>query len=243
MEEFTYTKEVVALDQSVLIISDLHFPNAHPDWYAFLKAIKDNYKPQIIVNVGDEIDGHRWSFHDSDESLPNADKELQDAIEEIQHLRDLFPKMYLCESNHGSLVYRRLKHHGIPLRSLKSLKDLYNTPHWEWHHEIVLETHNGLVSVVHGKTGAYNKLSSEHGISSVQGHFHQKFEITYQASTVRVIFNMIVGCLVDMKSMAFNYGKNIAKKPIIGVGWINELGEPTLIRMQLDNNGRWNGKL
>jgi len=243
MDEFQYTRKIVALDQSVLIISDLHFPNAHPDWYGFLNAIKENYKPDIVVNVGDEVDGHRWSFHDSEEALPSADKELQDAIEEIQHLRTLWPKMFLCESNHGSLIYRRLKHMGVPIRSLRSLKDLYETPLWSWSHEIVLETHQGNVTVVHGKTGAYNKLSMEHGTSSIQGHFHAKFELTWQASTERTIFNMLVGCLVDRDSLAFNYGKNIVKKPIMGVGWINELGEPALIRMMTDKDNRWTGKL
>lgn len=243
MEEFDYSNRLVALDQSVLIISDLHFPYAHKDWYPFLKAIKENYKPDIIISVGDEVDGHRWSFHDSDEGLPSATDELEEALKEIKHLEELFPKMFLCESNHGSLVYRRMKFHGIPLKTIKPLEQLYDTKLWKWSHEIVLETHNGLVSIVHGKTGAYNKLSTLHGISSVQGHFHQKFEITWHGSTHCQIFNMIVGCMIDERSLAFGYGKNIAKKPIIGVGWINELGEPALIRMQLNKHGRWTGKL
>ena len=54
---------------------------------------------------------------------------------------------------------------------------------------------------------------------------------------------MIVGCLVDPESMAFAYGKNFTKNPILGVGWINELGEPTLIRMITDKHNRWIGKL
>jgi len=243
VEELEYTKRIVALDQSVLIISDLHFPNAHPDWYHFLKTIKEQYKPQLIVNVGDEVNGSRWSFHDSDESLPCADQELEEAIEEIHHLRDLFPKMYICESNHGSLLYRKVKTHGIPLHSLKSLQELYGTPHWKWAHEILLETHNGPISVVHGRSGAYNKLANEQRCSAVQGHHHSKFELTWQTSTRSTIFNMIVGCLIDYKSMAFDYGKNMTKKPMLGVGWINELGEPTLIRMMLDKNNRWTGKL
>lgn len=243
MEELEYTLELVALDQSILVISDLHFPNAHPDWYIFLKTIKVKYRPEIIINVGDEVNGSRWNFHDSDEALPSADEELQEAIDEIRLLYQLFPKMNLCESNHGSLLYRKIKHHGIPLRSLKPLPELYGTPGWKWSHEIKIETHSGKISIVHGRSGAYNKLSMEQGISSVQGHHHSKFEITWQSSTERTIFNMIVGCLIDYKSMAFDYGKNITKKPVIGVGWINDLGEPTLIRMMLDKNERWTGKL
>ena len=77
----------------------------------------------------------------------------------------------------------------------------------------------------------------------MQGHYHQKFELTWHGSTHCEIFNMIVGCLVDAKALAFAYGKNIAKKPLLGVGWLNELGEPVLIRMRLNKEGRWDGKL
>lgn len=238
-----HIKQVCALDQNVLIIPDLHFPYAHPDWYPFLKAIKDNYKPDLIINLGDEVDGHAISFHDSDTSLANADQELEEAIEQIHRLRDLFPKMYLCESNHGSLAYRKIKSNGIPLRHLKELSDLYETPQWSWHHELLVETHNHLVTFVHGKTGAKNKLAMEQGNSAVQGHFHGLFEITWMKSSMSERFNMFCGCLIDMQSMAFAYGKNIAKKPILGAGWINELGEPVLIRMMLNKEGRWNGKL
>jgi len=238
-----HIKPIVSFDQRVLIISDLHFPYAHKDWYPFLKAIKDNYKPEIILNVGDTVDGHAISFHSSDSSLPSADQELEEAIEEIQRLKELFPKMYICESNHGSLAYRKIKEGGIPIRHLKDLNELYDTPLWEWHHELLVETLQGFVSVVHGKSGGYNKLSSEQGNSAVQGHHHQKFEITWSKSTMMERFNMIVGCLIDVNSMAFAYGKNFAKKPMLGVGWLNEMGEPSLIRMITDKNNRWIGKL
>lgn len=243
MEELPYRKHLVALDQSVLIISDMHAPYSHPDWFPFLKAIKDNYKPELVVNVGDECDKHAESFHSSESCLANSDKELDDAILEMQRLHSLFPKMYLAESNHGSMTYRKLKSEGVSIRNLKPLHQLYETPLWQWHHEIMLETHQGKVIIVHGKSGAYNKLASEFGCSAVQGHYHAKFEITWHQSAHSTRFNMIVGCLVDPTSMAFAYGKNFPKNPILGVGWINELGEPALIRMMLDKNGRWNGKL
>jgi len=243
MKELPYRKHIVALDQNILIISDLHAPYSHPDWHPFLKAIKENYKPDIVINVGDEADKHAVSFHNSETSLFNADEELEKAIEELHRLRDLFPKMYLCESNHGSMIYRRLKVEGIPIRNLKPLAELYETPLWSWHHEIMIETHAGKVVVVHGKSGSYNKLASEFGCSAVQGHFHSRFELTWHQSAHSTRFNMIVGCLVDSESMAFAYGKNFTKNPILGVGWINELGEPTLIRMMLDKNNRWTGKL
>ena len=107
----------------------------------------------------------------------------------------------------------------------------------------MLETHQGFVTIVHGKTGGRGKLALDQGNSAIQGHWHSTFELSWIQSTMNTRFNMIVGCLIDSKSMAFAYGKNITKKPIHGVGWINNLGEPALIRMILDKNGRWIGRL
>lgn len=244
MKEYeTKPKRIIGLDQRILIISDLHFPYAHQDWHPFLKAIKEQYKPEIIISVGDEVDGHSVSFHNSESSLFNPDAELEKAIEEIHHLRDLFPKMYLCESNHGSLIYRRVKAENIPIRHIVPLDQLYETPNWSWHHEIMLETDCGFTTIVHGKTGGYNKLSNDQGCNAIQGHYHSKFELTWSQSSMGARYNMIVSCLIDQESMAYNYGKNFSKKPIHGVGWINEIGEPCLIRMKLDEHGRWHGKL
>ena len=239
----SHIKQLCALDQSVLIISDLHAPFCHPDAFIFLEEIKNKYKPELVINVGDEIDHSQQSFHASDSALPNADKELELAISDLQRLRDIYPKMYLCESNHGSLAYRKAKYHGIPIRQLIDLPELYDTPQWSWHHEIMLETHSGFVTVVHGKSGGYNKLALDQGNSAIQGHHHSKFELTWIQSTMNIRFNMIVGCLIDEKSLAFAYGKNMSRKPMHGVGWLNELGEPCLIRMILDKHGRWIGKL
>ena len=44
--------------KSVLVISDLHIPYHHPDAFKFLAALKKKYKPDLVVNIGDEIDQH-----------------------------------------------------------------------------------------------------------------------------------------------------------------------------------------
>lgn len=237
-------KKINAVNKTVLLISDIHLPYAHPDYLKFLKAVKKKYSPQIIINTGDEVDNHAISFHDSDSSLFNADLELEKAIEGLQDLKALFPKMDLCESNHGSLVYRRLKTCGIPIRTLLPLQQLYNVTEWNWHEEILLKTKHPLDTYIcHGKSSLYNKLAKEQGCNAIQGHFHGKFEITWAKSTTIERYNMFVGCLIDYKSRAFAYGKNHMPKPILGVGYIDKLGMPYLIKMNLDDKGNWNGKV
>lgn len=233
-------KTIDARNRCVLFISDQHCPYSHKDYLTFLKRLKDSLPADtIIINLGDEIDGHAISFHTSDSELFSAGHELDQAIIEIQEgMHRLFPKMYLLESNHGSLVTRKMKAHGIPIRTLKPLHELYETPLWEWHSSITLQTNKGDVFCCHGMSGAYNKLSMLKGKSCVQGHHHSKFEITYHQSDNHTVFNMIAGCLIDKESLAFAYGKVFPKDPIIGTGWIDEHGNPHLAKMPLDENGR-----
>lgn len=239
----SFRKHIVALDQTCLVISDMHAPFYHQDTFAFLEYIKEKLKPDLVLNVGDEVDGHGISFHKSESGLPNPDKELEMAIEDMQRLSKLFPKMYLAESNHGSLAFRRIKDQGIPIRYLKSLPEIYETPLWSWHHEIMLETHIGNTLIVHGKSKAKNKLALEQGCNGIQGHYHGECGITWHRSSTAYRFNMFVGALADEKSLAQFYARNNIPKTIYAVGWLNELGEPSIIRMILDKNGRWIGKI
>ena len=43
------------LRKSILVISDQHAPYHHIDTLDFLSAIKQKYKPDCVVNIGDEM--------------------------------------------------------------------------------------------------------------------------------------------------------------------------------------------
>ena len=66
------------MNKSILIISDTHIPYHHKDVIAFLKGIKKKYKPDRIIHIGDEIDSHAISFHDSDPDLYRMRKTISD---------------------------------------------------------------------------------------------------------------------------------------------------------------------
>ncbi len=225
--------KINARNKRVLIISDLHIPYSVKGYLRFLAKLKKEFKPQIVINIGDEVDYHDQSMHESDKDLDAAGIELDKSIDELQSgLHKLFPKMFLLESNHGSMTKRRAKKYGIPLRTLRSLSDLYGTPKWTWHNDILLQTTQGPVYLCHGKTGAYGKMVKESGASSIQGHFHGKFEITYHRGVLGTRFNMFVGCLVDVDSLAFAYGRNFTVEPILGCGGILANGEPRLFSFE-----------
>ena len=53
---------------------------------------------------------------------------------------------------------------------------------------------------------------------------------------------MRCGCLIDDKSLAYEYNKTTLDRPIIGSSVIID-GQPKLIPMIMDKSGRWIGKI
>lgn len=229
--------------KSIMVISDLHSPYMHPDTYEFLEAMKAKYKPDCVVLTGDEVDHAAISFHETDPELPNAAKELELAIGLLEPIYKMFPKAYVLESNHGSLVFRRAKAHGLPLKVFRSYNEILDAPKtWEWVPNIILNTSLGPVFFTHGISSSPGKLASSYGLSAVQGHHHHTAHIKYISTPERLLFDMIVGCMIDDKSRAFAYNKLIPNRPIISCAVIVN-GIPHLIPMVLDKTGRWVGAL
>lgn len=225
--------------KSILVISDTHFPYSHPDTIDFLAALKKKYKPDKVVHIGDEVDWHSISFHDSDPGLLTPSNELKESIKQLKKLYKVFPDVDLLESNHGSLVYRRAKSHGIPVEVFKSYHDMLEAPKgWKWHFDLVLPTPTGKVYFHHSKSADVLRASQQLGMSAVFGHHHNKFEVRHWSSGHNRAWGMFVGCLIDHKSMAFAYGKNNLVQPMLGCGIILD-GQPKLLPMLLDKRGRW----
>ena len=217
-----------ARGKRVLLVSDLHFPWAIDGWYEFLADLHTRRKYDLIISLGDEVDGHNLSFHENEEGMPSPSKELEMAQDCMSLMSTLFPKMYILESNHGSLIFRKAKFHGIPYSMIKPLPELYGTPGYSWHNEILLHTNAGQVYLCHGRTAAYGRLAKEERVSAVQGHWHTRAEITWHRSSSGVIFNMIAGCLADQNKKAFNYAKLNLPKFINCVGELDRDGMPHL---------------
>lgn len=230
------------MNKSVLVISDQHIPYHHPDLFKYLEAIKKKYKPDRIINIGDEADKHALSFHNSDSELYSAGDELKKTIKYLQMLAEIFPKMDLVESNHGSMHVRKAKANGIPLTYFKTYNEIYDVPKtWKWHPDLIIKLSNGQKCYFcHGKIKDSAKLSQTMGMNAVQGHYHESLKIEYWASPIGKFWGMNVGCLISDKSMAFAYNKVFPKRPIEGLGIILN-GYPHLLPMILKKNGRWNG--
>lgn len=227
-----------------LWIGDLHFPYHHQDTFDFLKRIKKHYNPKNVGSVGDEVDGHQISFHQSSTMLPSASEEHSLAYQNIQDLIKIFPKLTIIESNHGSLAFRKAHAHGLPDQILKSYNQMWGAPKsWKWHFDFTFKLSNGNHCYVHhGKTTQVSKLSQSMGMSAIQGHYHEKMGVQYWSNPNGMHFAAQTGCLIDDKSYAFSYNNSNLKRPLLG-SLIVIGAQAITIPMITNKKGRWIGRL
>lgn len=241
-EPLTYTfniKKAVS-NERVLLISDMHIPYHHPDTLEFLAYLKAKYNPDRVICLGDELDKHALSYHDSDPDLPSAGDELRKSLPVIAELKEMFPVMDVLESNHGSLVWRKAKTHGVPRHYLKSYNDVLGVDdQWVWHFDMSIKLPNGHHCYLHhGKSADVLKLSQQMGMCAIQGHYHERFKIDYWGNPTGLYWALQSGCLIDDTSYAFAYNNVNIKRPIIGTSVIVD-GQPVLEAMILGPDGRW----
>lgn len=194
--------------------------------------------------MGDEVDYHALSYHESDPDLDSAGIELQKAIRFLKPIYKLFPRVDVLESNHGSLVYRKAMTAGIPRKALRTYRDTLEAPlTWKWHFDLRLKMSNGIdLYLHHGKSAKAAHMSLQEGCCTVEGHFHTKFHVTYWRNSSGLYWGMHCGFLADHKSLAQAYARSNMQKGIVGAVMILN-GQPRLLPMTLKKSGRWDKAL
>ena len=230
-------------DEVILVFGDMHIPYHREGAIEFLSAINDKYKPTKVICTGDELDNHSMSFHDTDPDCLGAGDELEKAIKYMKELYKIFPTVDLVDSNHGSMVFRKAKFGGIPLKFIRSMKDIIEAPiGWNWHKDYTYTMNNGQdLFVVHGLKKNSRMLAEQYGCCVIQGHYHEDSSVNYSSSPRQLIWGCSCGCLVDDSSLALEYNKTNLKRPILSCVLITN-GIPQLIPMVIKNH-KWIGKV
>lgn len=225
---------------TVGIIADLHLPWSHPQYLDFCYKTFNRYKVDRVVCIGDEIDNHALSFHEHNVNGLSAESEAEKAIKEIRKWYKTFPKADVMVGNHSALPYRQATAAGIPHRFMRAYEDVWEAPKgWKWMMETeidhVLYTHGTGLS---GQNGAINKAIRARQ-SVVIGHIHAFGGVSYHASDKDLIFGLNVGCGVDVRAYAFEYGKNFVNKPTLGCGIVVDGHQGIFVPMKLGKKYEW----
>lgn len=220
--------------ENVLVIPDLHAPFIKKDFLEHCKEVKTKYKCKRIVFLGDLIDNHYSSYHETDPDGMSANDELNYAISVLKPFYKAFPEASVCIGNHDRIIMRKAYSAGLSKRWIKDFKDVLETPKWNFD----LQFEINKVIYMHGEggggiNGALTKCLNRRK-SIVQGHFHTEAHIRWNVSDYDRLFVMQVGCGIDDKAYAMNYAKFNLKKSIISCGVVlNEGKLPIIIPMDL----------
>lgn len=205
-----YRESVNQITTNTLVIGDLHEPFTRDGYMEFCIGIYNKYNCNNTVFIGDIIDNHFSSFHDTDADGHSAAEELRLAKNNIKKWHDAFPYAKVLLGNHDLIPERKAFSSGVSKTWVRSVGDVLDTPTWEYGDEFIIDD----VLYVHGIGRKANKRMTQDLISVVQGHYHSESYITYAVGRTDVLFAMQMGCGVDDKSYAAAYAKHFNKMHI-----------------------------
>jgi predicted phosphodiesterase len=220
--------------QTIMLFGDLHLPYHHKEAFDFLEAVKKKYKPTQIVCLGDLVDNHAISYHESNPDLFSAGDELRLATEYVQVLADIFPKLVILQGNHDRLGVRKARTVGLPSRFIRDNSEVFNMPKdWEWKFEHFIDmSDDRKLWLRHNLRKDALEVAKYHDVCFAQGHYHESFVVESYQDKHQNVFGATIGCLVDDTSLAMEYNKANLKRPQLGCMIIQD-GIPKLISMEL----------
>ena len=220
-------KKALKVKKNVLVIGDLHLPFTLEGYLEHCIKVYKKYNCNEVVFIGDILDLHFTSYHETSTEGYGATQEHDLSVEMLRKWYKAFPKAYVTIGNHDALIYRKAMSAGISKRWIQNYSQVLGTPGWEWVTDIVIDD----VLYTHGTTNAYTK-AKQNLMSTVQGHLHSQAGIQFYVGAKSRIFGFQVGCGVDMKSYAMEYGRNFPK-PVISCGVVIKGLHPYLEVMDL----------
>ena len=219
------------------IIGDTHLPYELDGYLDFCQETFDKWGVNRVIHVGDFVDNHSLSFHDSEPMLHNVTGEYESAFERAQDWYEAFPEATLIMGNNDRIPARQLRKLGMePSIYMRPIEELLGMP-WDVVDQIEIDN----VLYHHGETAGgingFRKDCEQRMRCTVSGHNHSNAGVSATATDQELVWGLAVGCGVNHEHMAFAYGKNFAKKPIISCGVVID-GEPHIEYMNLGSKVR-----
>jgi hypothetical protein len=221
----------------VVVLSDMQIPyHSMRDVKGVLEFVKD-YKPDLLLNVGDEIDQpqpSRWNKGSVGEYEPTLQRDI-DLNREIQaDFKSALKRgaeYHISRSNHGDRIQTYVNRYAPALRALRALnlEDLlgYNDLGIHFHRKpfefapgwLLCHGDEASLSRIPGATA--KNLAVRWDMNVVCGHTHKRGSIPHSfgfGSRQRTVVGVEVGCLMDFKKASYIKDGAPAWQKGIGVG-------------------------
>ena len=217
------------LKSNILVIGDLHEPFCLDNYLDFCVSKYMLYDCTEVVFIGDIIDNHYSSYHETNADGMGGSTELELAIKRIARWYKAFPKATVIIGNHDRMIMRKAQTSSIPSKWIKSYKDVLEVPLWSF----VERYEKDDVQYLHGEGGTARTKCKADMMNTVQGHLHTQAYCEHYVGQNFRVFGMQVGCGINWESYAMAYAK-YGKKPAIGCAVVLNNGKlPINLLMEL----------
>ena len=210
-----------ANERRILVVGDLHCPFELEGYFEFCVEQYERFNCNHVVFIGDILDNHYSSYHETDPNALGGSYELNEAIKHVAKWADAFPVADVIIGNHDRLIMRKAFSSSVPKEWIKDYNEVLGTS-WHWRDRVEYDG----VQYVHGEGGTARNKAKNDMQSTVQGHIHTQAYCEWMVGNNFKIFGMQVGCGIDRDSYAAAYAKHF-KKQAIGCGVV--LGGHTAI--------------
>lgn len=227
MDDPRNLEPVELFNKRVMVIGDLHAPFIKKGYLEHCKNMYDKYECDTVVFIGDVVDNHYPSYHETDANGMGGATELQTAINSIRTWAKVFPEAYVTIGNHDRLIMRRAQTSNVPRQWIRTYKEVLETPGWVFLETLTIDD----INYNHGEGSTARTKAKNNLESTVQGHLHSQAYIEYFVGRKRKIFAMQVGCGIEDNAYSMAYGKN-HKKSVISAAVVIH-GTPYLELMEL----------
>ena len=91
-------------ESRILVIGDLHEPFCLDGYLKFCKEQYEKHNCNKVVFIGDVIDNHYSSYHETDAEGMGGKYELDQAVEKLQRWYKAFPDADVTLGNHDRII-------------------------------------------------------------------------------------------------------------------------------------------
>ncbi len=211
------------------MIGDLHEPFCLDGYLEFCQDTYKKYNCNKVIFIGDVIDNHYSSYHETDAEGMGGKYELDQAVEKLQRWYKAFPNADVTLGNHDRIIIRKAQTSNIPNKWIKEYKEVLEIPNWNFVTDVWID---GVRYVHCDKAGKPRVAAKRDMVSTVGGHYHTDMYVEWFFGKTRAIFSMATGCGIDSKSYAMAYMQG-GKKEAIGCGVVIEGNVAFNVKMTL----------
>ena len=199
-------------ERRILVIGDIHAPFCLDGYLDFCKEVYAKYNLNQVVFIGDILDNHYASYHETDPNGMSGGTELEYAIAQVTKWADAFPIADVIIGNHDRIIMRKAFSSSVPMEWIRSYNEVLGTD-WDWSERVVYDN----VQYVHGEGGTARTKAKNDMMSTVSGHIHTQAYCEWLVGRNFRVYAMQVGCGIDADSYGAAYARHF-KRQAIGCG-------------------------